>query len=155
MALMIFAYTKIILELHKRSKARVGDTNQDARNTMSKANKNVIKTLLVVAIFFAICWTPTDVNYTMYNLGMNDIFVDSPVITDATSAIVMVNLCVNPFIYCFTYERFQKQVKRMVCGYRGVNRVDTMDGSRHKPTVRTAHRNARISIIAPADNTNA
>ena len=112
-AIIIVAYTKIILKLHKRSNARVGDHNQDARNMLSKANKNVTKTLFLVAIFFAICWLPTEINYVLYNLGLNDVYNS---VYDAVSAIVVVNLCINPFIYCFTYKLFQKRVKKMVCG---------------------------------------
>ncbi|XP_038077131.1 uncharacterized protein LOC119744980 [Patiria miniata] len=115
LSIMIFAYIRIILELHKRSKAREGDNNQVAQSMLSKANKNVTKTLLVVTIFFAVCWIPTDVNYILFNLGLNDNSFDS-IWYQATGSIVLVNVCINPFIYCFTYDRFQKQARKMVCG---------------------------------------
>ena len=127
--IIIFAYSKIIFEIRKRSKARVCDNNRDAQKMLSKANKNVTKTLLLVAVLFAICWIPTEISYIMYNLGVNPL---NSTVFEAMGAIVVVNLCVNPFIYCFTYERFQTQVKKMVCGGcqpRG-NQVDVItDGS--------------------------
>ncbi|XP_033642464.1 nociceptin receptor-like [Asterias rubens] len=124
--IIIFAYSKIISELHHRSKARVGDNNQDARNMLSKANKNVTKTLFLVAVCFVICWTPAEINYILYNLGLNNNFVNSTMY-QALNAFVVVNVCVNPFIYCFTYERFQKQVKKMICGGARGNQVGTTD----------------------------
>ncbi|XP_022084575.1 RYamide receptor-like, partial [Acanthaster planci] len=77
LVIMIFAYTKIILELYKCSKARVGDNNDAQNNMLSKANKNVTKTLFVMAVFFAICWEPTDVSYILFHSGLNDNSLDS------------------------------------------------------------------------------
>ena len=153
---IIFAYSKIILELRKRSRARIGDHNHDAQNMLSKANKNVTKTLLVVAIFFAVCWIPKDVNYILFSLGLNENFVNSTVF-EIVGAIVVVNMCINPFIYCFTYEHFQKQVKRMVFGgcRSNANRVGTTDVSaRHNHTVHSAHDNITISVIGHRMKTN-
>ena len=158
LAVIIFAYTKIILALHKRSRARVADKNCDARNMLSKANKNVTKTLFLVAICFAICWIPKEVNYILFNLGLNDNFVNSALF-ETLGALVVVNICINPVIYCFTYEHFQKQAKRMVLGRcrPGVNRVGTSEGThRINHMVPSVHQNAAISIIGHQTlNTNA
>ena len=148
LAIIIFAYTKIILELYKRSKARVGDANQ-ARNMLSKANKNVTKTLLVVAISYIICWTPTEVDYLLYNLELNNNFVDASI----WRGIVLLNVCINPFIYCFTYERFQKQLKKMVCGgcqRNRINHVDTTSGSLRQ-AANTQHTEL-VSVISASHN---
>ncbi|XP_038077130.1 galanin receptor type 1-like [Patiria miniata] len=130
LSIMIFAYTRIIMELHKRSKNRVGNNsnNNDAQNMLSKANKNVTKTLFVVAIFFAICWAPTDVNYILYHSGLNENSLDS-VFYQVAGAIVLINMCINPIIYCFTYDRFQKQAWKMVSDVckRPQNRVDIIE----------------------------
>ncbi len=143
-SVIIFSYTQIILELNRRSAARIRDNNQDAGNMLSKANKKITKTLILVAVFFVICWTPTDINYILYNLGLNDNFVNS-LVFQTMSIIVTVNICINPFIYCFTYDRFQRQAKKMMLGIcqQGTNRVDTMDRSTRNST--TALRNATIS----------
>ncbi len=151
LGVIIFSYAKIILELRKRSRARAGDNNQDARNMLTRANINVIKTLLVVAIFFVICWTPSAVNNALYNLGLMTNFA-VPIL----DAIVVLNLCINPFIYCFTYERFQKQVKEMLCGgcQRNANRVDTInEATRQQVNARgTVKVSAAVSVIGSTDN---
>ncbi len=144
-AVIIFAYTKIILELRKRSRARAEDNNQDARNMLSRANKNVTKTLLVVAVLFGICWTPVSINYLLFNLDISD-FVIYKAVLPTVLTIVTVNLCINPIIYCFTYERFQKQAKKMLRGgcRHNVNRVDTTSGSAMQVT--NAQHTAQVSI---------
>ncbi len=143
-AVIIFAYTKIILELRKRSRARAEDNNQDARNMLSRANKNVTKTLLVVVVFFGICWTPASINYLLFNLGINELLVLNIV---SPASFLTVNMCTNPIIYCFTYERFQKQAKKMMCrGCRhNVNRVDATGGLIMHVT--NAQHTAQVSII--------
>ncbi|XP_033643367.1 neuropeptide Y receptor type 6-like [Asterias rubens] len=146
-AVIIFAYTKIISELRTRSRARAEDNNQDARNMLSRANKNVTKTLLVVAVFFGICWTPASISYLLFNFGINS-FVSYNSALPAVTTIVTVNLCINPVIYCFTYERFQKQAKKMICGgyQHNVNRVDTTSGSTRQVT--NAQHTAQVSVIS-------
>ncbi|XP_071805852.1 trace amine-associated receptor 1-like [Asterias amurensis] len=155
MTIMVFAYTKIILELRRRSRARADDNNQDARNMLSRANKNVIKTLLVVAIFFAVCWTPTEIYYMFLNLGAIEVSVYNATLP-IFSTVVVVNLCVNPFIYCFTYEHFQKQAKKMVFGgrQRNVNRVDTTSGSTRQEgsTQHTVQVSSSVPVIGPIQN---
>ncbi len=149
LVVIIFSYARIIQELLKRSRARAGDNNQDARNMLNEANKNVTVTLFVVAIFFAICWTPVCTNYALYNLGLHDNY-DDPTL----NAIVVLNLCVNPLIYCFTYERFKKQAKKMLCGgsQHNVNRVDTISGSTRQEA--NAQRTVKVSVVASANLTD-
>ena len=155
LAIMVFAYTKIILELRRRSKARDDDNNQDARNMLSRANKNVIKTLLVVVIFFAVCWTPTEIYYMVFNLGLIEVFAFNAALP-LFSTVVVVNLCINPFIYCFTYERFQKQAKKMIFSgrLRNINRVDTTSGSTRQEASaqHTIQVSASISVNCPVLN---
>ncbi|XP_022084727.1 delta-type opioid receptor-like [Acanthaster planci] len=140
LSVMVFSYSKVILELRKRSNARMRNNNNEAQNMMSKANKNVTKTLIVVAIFFALCWIPNNVNYTLFNLGLH---VDSydGTLTQATGATVLLNMCINPFIYCFAYDRFQKQVRELVsstCRCRN-NQVSILpDPTVRSETVETA-----------------
>ena len=123
LVLILFAYIKIIMKLCRRSKLGGG-------NALSKANKNVTKTLLVVAVFFTLCWVPVEIDYFLYNIGIAELHVsetqtaETSYMYQAFSALLVVNLWVNPIIYCFTYERFQKQVRKMVCGEQRVGTTD-------------------------------
>ncbi|XP_038075042.1 tachykinin-like peptides receptor 86C [Patiria miniata] len=118
---MFFAYSRIIWSLRRRSRVREGENNDAAREMFSKANRNVTITLVVVAAFFAICWLPTDIYYLLYNLHVHNNFVEHPVY-QVFSVIVVLNLCINPLIYCFAYDRFRKKLKQEFCGNRWLAR---------------------------------
>ena len=114
-----------------------------------KANKNVTITLLVVAVSYAICWIPSQIDYILFNLGLrHGVFIG-----DVGRGIQLLNVCINPFIYCFTYERFQKQLKKMVCGgcqRNRINHVDTTSGSLRQ-AANTQHTEL-VSVISASHN---
>ncbi|XP_041485810.1 cholecystokinin receptor-like [Lytechinus variegatus] len=45
------------------------DDQSAAPNYREKARKNVIKTLLIVCVTYAVCWAPNQVTYLYFNLG--------------------------------------------------------------------------------------
>ena len=112
--IMVLNYSRIIWTLRQRSRARDADNNTAAREIFSKANRNVTITLVVVAIFFVICWLPLEITYLLTNLNLlwESNLYGLPVY-QVVSAIVVINLCINPFIYCFTYDRFRKKLREM------------------------------------------
>ena len=82
-----------------------------------RARKNIIKSLLIVTITFAICWTPNQIIYLVSNLGG---YVDfSGVLYDISVVMAFCNMCCNPFIYTFQYRKFQKGVMKLFS--RGVS----------------------------------
>ncbi|XP_038047505.1 galanin receptor 2a-like [Patiria miniata] len=132
---MLFAYIRISVEL-KRSAARVGPAPPEAAAATSaepsleagmmgsllKARRNTFKTLLTVFITFLVCWTPNQVIFLTYNLGLyplqfNEWFYLLSV------AMVAANCCVNPFIYVAKYRQFRKGLREMFG--RKTNRIDT------------------------------
>ncbi|XP_033641658.1 nociceptin receptor-like [Asterias rubens] len=126
--IMVSSYSLIIRKLRQRAQAHGRDNNTSAQETFSKANRNVTQTVVLLTISFFICWGPVETIYLLFNLGLyqpanlyEDIFYR------VTGGIVVINLCISPFIYCFTYERFQKQVREMVG--RRTRRVDDTSGS--------------------------
>ena len=83
---------------------------------MSKAAKNVIKTMLTISIVFVLCWTP-NTTYFIFYTARSDI-PPSGSIYSFTVYAVFGNAIVNPFIYSLQYAPFQNQVKKLFCRNR-------------------------------------
>jgi hypothetical protein len=112
---MIFCYTRIILVIRGRIKV----TNKPApSNSASKpakpddftrAKRNIIKTLIIVAVCFVLCWTWNEVFIFLYFVGYPTDFGSS--FYHFTVVAVFLNSCVNPFIYCAQYDDFKTAFK--------------------------------------------
>ena len=75
-------------------------------NPMERARRNVIKTMFVIALGFILCWTINEIYFLLYNLGFNVDFAS--ILYHASALLVFVNCTINPFIYAFKYEQYQK-----------------------------------------------
>ncbi|XP_022105675.1 galanin receptor type 1-like [Acanthaster planci] len=106
LSIMCFSYASIVIMLRKKSKR---DNTQV--NTFHRAKRNVTLTLCVVFLSYTVCWTPTEIAYIMYNLGGHYDFEST--LHRIFTAFVLGNMCVNPIIYTFKYERFQVELKRI------------------------------------------
>ena len=84
-----------------------------SNNNMSKAAKNVIKTMLTISIVFVLCWTPNTIYFILYT-ARTDIPL-SGLLFSVTVYAVFGNAIVNPFIYSLQYAPFQHQVKQLFC----------------------------------------
>ncbi len=89
-----------------------------APNNISKAKKNVIKTLLTVSIFFLLCWTWNFIYIISYTAGA-EIQLGGPVYS-VTVYLVFCNSMVNPVIYSVQYVQFKNQAKKLFCGSSAV-----------------------------------
>ncbi|KAK2153531.1 hypothetical protein LSH36_294g03029 [Paralvinella palmiformis] len=113
--MIISAYIRIAISLHQNMAAESGSEGGDPKNVirqnrMKRARMNVVKTLVIVVVSFLCCWTPNQIIYTMYNLGIQIDF-NSPFI-HFTVISVFLNCCINPFIYAFQYDQFKKELFR-------------------------------------------
>lgn len=91
-------------------------------NIYSKAKKNVIKTLLTVFVVYVLSWTPTEVEFLLYNLRVIDIDFSGAVYR-ILSLIVLANMIANPLIYAGFYKDFQHSLSRVMLKCKN-NRVD-------------------------------
>ncbi|XP_022108909.1 galanin receptor type 1-like [Acanthaster planci] len=107
LSIMCFSYANIVIMLRKKSKR----DNTQAVNSFQRAKRNVTLTLCVVFLSYTVCWTPTEIAYIMYNLGGHYDFEST--LHRIFTALVLGNMCVNPIIYTFKYERFQVELKKI------------------------------------------
>ncbi|XP_070582307.1 allatostatin-A receptor-like [Ptychodera flava] len=115
-SLMTYAYLRILVSLRQTNPALDNATSASGPDgvggraaAMSKASRNVLKTLVTVFLAYVCCWLPQQCMFFMYTIGL-------PV--DLTSngfnvAMVLVNcnMLVNPFIYVFQYRQFIRGVR--------------------------------------------
>ena len=104
---LVYCYGRILWILTRRMDSELNNTinaNTHA-DTFQTARNNTIKTLLIVAVCFIICWSNDQVYYTMYNLGYK---VDwNGVYYKFTVLMVFLNSTVNPFVYLVKYKDYQ------------------------------------------------
>ncbi|KAK2154720.1 hypothetical protein LSH36_259g01011 [Paralvinella palmiformis] len=118
--LLIFFYTRMFIVLRRNIKTdRIGGFRGQAVqrrvvDTMGNARKNILKTLSIVAFFFAFCWSWNQTYFLMFNLGYELVDFTSP-FYNFTVVMVFLNCCLNPFIYIAKYEEFQKTMKALIC----------------------------------------
>ena len=85
---------------------QVTDTNKEK---FQLARRNTIKTLLIVALCYIMCWSQIQIMYFMYNCGYDINFNTTYV--QFTVLMVFLNCTVNPFIYLMKYRDYQEALK--------------------------------------------
>ena len=138
---MIFCYSKIAWILKTKAKVvPIADNSSRGNNStnvavrsslMSKARRNVIKTLFIVCLCFVACWTWNQVFFLLYNTGHEVSFTTG--FYHFTVYAAFINSCINPFIYIVQLTSFRNAV-RLLFGC-STNSVIFESSTVHKITV--------------------
>ena len=103
------------------------------------ARTNTLKTFLLISICFVLCWSCSQFNYLLYNIGYP---VDFNGMFDKISLLVaFCNCTINPFVYLFKYRDYQAALKELFsCGSKETkttNSISTMlpSGSRDNKSI--------------------
>ena len=104
-----------------RNKSTVSDK-------MEKATKNVIKTLLIVAFCFFLCFSNNQIYYLLYNLNVPNVHLRGTYYT-FTVLMMFLNCTINPFIYLANYQDFQKGLKKLLCNCSADDEKETKSRS--------------------------
>ncbi|XP_072047192.1 allatostatin-A receptor-like [Amphiura filiformis] len=81
------------------------------QESLKRARRNVLKTLLLVFVAFVVCWTPNQFFFLFYNLGFN-LTLGSPANT-VTVIMAQSNSAVNFFVYGFKYKQFRRGIRKL------------------------------------------
>ena len=84
---------------------------EPGKDKFQLARRNTIKTLLIVAYCFIICWSQNTILYFMYNCGYDINF--NTAYYEFTILMVFINCTVNPFIYLINYRDYQEALKTL------------------------------------------
>ena len=139
-SVMAFVYISIFIRLGKDAmfESRCEKTDGKRENSAvadyrSRARRNTVKTMLIVSVFFIICWTT---NQTMALAGCFGGVIDFNSLLYRISVFMgFGNMWINPFIYSFQYKRFQAGLKKIFCGKKrnpGSLGLQTVSGSQDK-----------------------
>ena len=135
---MVFAYGHIIRVLSKNqgepepvrprqntnASTENGPHAETLQESQKRARRNVFKTLLLVFIAFAVCWTPNQFFFLLYNLGAN-VVLNTP-LHRMTILIAQSNSAVNFLIYGFKYKQFRHGLKKL---FRCKNSIEPYNSS--------------------------
>ena len=117
-AILIYCYCWILWILRQRITSGLdsGTSGQDSGTSgLTKfeiAQRNVIRTLLIIVLFFFLCIGYANIFYLMYTLGYK-IDWNSGYYTFSV-VMVFLNCTVNLFIYLFNYKDFRKALEEFV-----------------------------------------
>ena len=77
-----------------------------------RARRNVLHVGMVLVAAYMLCWTYLTVLHAMWVHGLTKY---GDVKWNAAVAVILVNSCVNLFIYSMRYQEFQKNAKLLMC----------------------------------------
>ncbi|XP_038047573.1 melatonin receptor type 1B-like [Patiria miniata] len=118
--IMTYSYVKILTMLTKN----LANPVNPRQHIIRRAKKNILVTILLVIIVFAICWTPTECYYV--GTLLLDLQPNEPVYT-AFTTLLACNLFINPIIYSFIYKHFRAQLSDLLTlGRYRRNRVENI-----------------------------
>ena len=118
--ILVYCYGRIIWVLagriSKRQQPKQDNILTTQTNTFQVAKTNTIKTFLLVAVCFVVCWSNNQIYYFMYYLGYPADW--SGTYSQFSVLMVFLNCTANPFIYLMKYKDYQSALKK-ICRCNG------------------------------------
>ena len=108
--ILSYCYGRIVYVLSRRLDSNLSTGNQ--LDQFQLARKNTLKTFLIVAICFVLCWSNNQIYFLMHNLGY-DINFDG-FYYKFTIFMVFLNCTVNPFVYLVKYRDYHMALRSLI-----------------------------------------
>jgi 7 transmembrane receptor (rhodopsin family) len=81
---------------------------------MTRVRRNIFKILTIFIVCFVLCAGPKQIFLILYSTGGVSVDFTGPLYTGCVFLNYLI-CCINPFIFLFKYEDFQRGVKTIVC----------------------------------------
>ena len=117
--ILIFCYGRIVWSLQHSATTGCNSGYSSGKDKIQTARTNVIKTLLIIVIFFLLCFSYSYGLYLAFYFGY-EVDWDGPQYK-LSSAMLLMNCTVNPYIYLCNYKDFQKALRGLFCWKRQRN----------------------------------
>ena len=106
-----------------------------------RAKKRVTVTCAVASLAFILCWLPNVIYFTLANVGVVTIANDAHFIT---KLLVLINSCINPFIYACTNSNYRKEFINMLIDWKCISKkTHLVDNSQYS---NTQYENCMITV---------
>lgn len=159
---LLYCYARILYRIRQQGKVHVGplrnngrgekesgnrvgasgSSGQSTQGHMTRAERNILKTLIIVVGCFLLFWLPLQVYYLLVNLEYTGSLISNTYYF--TIFFVYFTVCVNPLVYAIKYELFRKSVSEMMKRVRRATTTRTTTDSVNVIVVR-----ANNSSLAP------
>ncbi|XP_022805449.1 neuromedin-U receptor 2-like [Stylophora pistillata] len=117
---MAFFYGKVILHLRREAVPR-----QHGSLAVTKSRQKVTKMLLIITAIYGVCYIPNLILYVVWYFALEAEVMYT--INEVLLVLILVNSCVNPFVYAAQSRIFRRNMKKIVCSCEqwSRNRVNT------------------------------
>ena len=107
---MIVSYVLIWFSL-KRSQTFQNSDSTNSSTKLRMAQMNLLQTCVILVVMFVLCWINHAIRFILINgnyfLHLRTTYYPS------TLFFIILNSCLNPFVYCVRYKEFQNQVRQL------------------------------------------
>ena len=112
--IMTYAYVKMGLALRKSRafSARLDGKISAVAQKLKKAEMNLYQTCLCLMLLFVVCWSNNVIAVGLFVSGIIPNF--SGTYYQTSVVFVILNACVNPYVYAIRYKEFQDQAKKLL-----------------------------------------
>jgi len=132
----IFCYWRILIAIRRQASVMAGHSGAGSSTAQSLSNQiqtNVIKTMILVSVSFAMCDMPMSICYLLLNINPN-LLMHIP--DSGYYAVIFTSflyICTNPFIYAIKFEPVKRALLSLIpCKKTPVQPIESveMDTSR-------------------------
>jgi len=138
LAIFIFCYWRILVVIRRQAKVmasheEAGPSTSQARQS-SKNQSNVIKTMIIVSVFFAISWTPLNVFHLLLITDAKITFHGITYVYYTILFISFLYICTNPFIYATKFDPVKRVLLRLIpCKKNSVHHIESIELTPKQP----------------------
>jgi len=108
LCIIAWCYVKMWRAVRKITSAP--STSGDTKSQMVRARQNIVKLLAIISIAFVITVAPRHLAVLSSTMGALSLDPNGPLFS-ACLIVNYLNCCINPLLYMFKYEEFQKGVR--------------------------------------------
>jgi len=137
----IFCYWRILIVIRRQASVMAGHSGPGALSAQIQSNQmqsSVIKTMILVSVFYGISNLPLYVYYMPMHMSTNATLLISSYY--APLFISYFYFCANPFIYALKFDPVKRVLLRLIpCKKNAVQAIESIDVSAsHRPTTDAA-----------------